>query len=172
MVVTGDDKVGINQDPGDQCPWSERDASVKPLLVLGLPIAIVVLKRLQYFWKKCIWIKSSRCAGVTYLWNDTQTGIKRPENLQYGFIAQELMEVFPKITMDNLGYYQTAYGDWPHFVEAIKELKLEVDTLKEKMILWKTHWKIQEPWRHAFSALEGWRKFCLLKQLTPRRTIT
>lgn len=78
--------------------------------------------------------KIQQMRGVTYLWNDTQTGIKRPENLQYGFIAQELMEVFPeKVTMDNLGYYQTAYGDYdPIFVEAIKELKLEVDTLKEE----------------------------------------
>jgi len=83
--------------------------------------------------------------GVTYEWNDYKTGNKRPSGIQYGFIAQELMQVFPsKVSKDNLGYYQTAYGDYdPLFVQAIKaldkkvkeveKLKTEVDELKTRL---------------------------------------
>ncbi|WP_456437665.1 tail fiber domain-containing protein, partial [Psychroserpens sp.] len=69
--------------------------------------------------------KISKMRGVTYKWNDDKTGLDRPTEIQYGFIAQELMEVFPtKVTKDKLGYYQTAYGDYdPLFVQAIKELQ-------------------------------------------------
>ncbi|MEY8849777.1 tail fiber domain-containing protein [Psychroserpens sp. XS_ASV72] len=72
--------------------------------------------------------------GVSYEWNDNQTETKRPEGIQYGFIAQELMEVFPeKVTKDNLGFYQTAYGDYDaFFVQAIKELNNKVETLEAK----------------------------------------
>lgn len=73
--------------------------------------------------------KISKLNGVSYEWNDTKTGMPRPEGIQYGFIAQELMEVFPeKVTMDKMGFYQTAYGDYDaFFVQAIKELKQELD---------------------------------------------
>ncbi|MCK7589764.1 tail fiber domain-containing protein [Subsaxibacter sp. CAU 1640] len=76
--------------------------------------------------------KINQMSGVTYLWNDNKTGTERPKNIQYGFIAQELMEVFPeKVSMDNMGYYQTAYGDYdPIFVEAIKELNSKIETLE------------------------------------------
>ncbi len=76
----------------------------------------------------------SKLRGVTYEWNDNKTGINRPTSIQYGFIAQELMEVFPeKVTKDALGYYQTAYGDYDaFFVEAIKELHTEVESLKSE----------------------------------------
>ena len=78
--------------------------------------------------------------GVKFEWNDDQTGIERPLGQQYGFIAQEIMEVLPeKVTMDNLGFYQTAYGDYdPFLVEAIKELdkKLkEKDALIESLLI-------------------------------------
>ena len=75
--------------------------------------------------------------GVTYEWNDDKTGMDRPTGLQYGFIAQELMEVFPtKVSMDNLGYYQTAYGDYdPLFIQAIKELNSKIQTLETEKIV-------------------------------------
>lgn len=94
--------------------------------------------------------------GVTYFWNDDKTGIERPDNLQYGFIAQEIMEVFPeKVTEDNLSYYQTAYGDYDLiFVEAIKELKNQVDTLKEENIKLKEALKKQEQLEQRLEALE------------------
>ncbi len=78
--------------------------------------------------------KIMKMKGITYLWNDNKTGIKRPTEIQYGFIAQDLMQVFPeKVSKDALGYYQTAYGDYdPIFVEGIKELKKEVEILSQE----------------------------------------
>ena len=78
--------------------------------------------------------KINELRGVTYEWNDNKTGTERPLGIQYGFIAQELMEVFPeKVSKDNLGYFQTAYGDYdPLFVEAIKELIIKNEVLSEE----------------------------------------
>lgn len=73
--------------------------------------------------------KITALEGVSYFWNDTQTGNTRPENIQYGFIAQDLMKVFPEqVTKDKHGFYQTAYGTYDAFVvEAIKELQTKFD---------------------------------------------
>ncbi len=70
--------------------------------------------------------------GVTYEWNDTQTGTERPKGYQLGFIAQEIQQVFPdKVSTDNLGFLQTAYGDYDAvFVQAIKELVNQIEELK------------------------------------------
>ncbi|WP_034260749.1 tail fiber domain-containing protein [Altibacter lentus] len=70
--------------------------------------------------------------GVTYQWSDDVTGYHRPDGIQYGFIAQELMEVFPeKVSMDNQGFYQTAYGDYdPVFVQSIKALNTKIEKLE------------------------------------------
>jgi len=78
--------------------------------------------------------KINELRGVTYEWDDNKTGTERPSGIQYGFIAQELMKVFPeKVSKDNLGYYQTAYGDYdPLFVEAIKELYKKNEVLSEE----------------------------------------
>ena len=76
--------------------------------------------------------KILKLRGVTYQWDDHATGYKRPEGTQYGFIAQELMQVFPeKVSMDNLGYYQTAYGDYDAvFVQAFKALNNKIEALQ------------------------------------------
>ena len=70
--------------------------------------------------------------GVTYEWNDKQTGSQRPEGIQYGFIAQEIKEVFPEnVELDNLGYYQTAYGTYDAmYVQAIKALNNKLESLE------------------------------------------
>lgn len=80
--------------------------------------------------------KISKMNGVSYEWNDTQTGTPRPKGIQYGFIAQELMEVFPeKVIKDKQGFYQTAYGTYDAFyVQAIKELKQELDKKELRII--------------------------------------
>lgn len=72
--------------------------------------------------------------GVTYHWNDDKTGTNRPKNLQMGFIAQEIAEVFPeKVTEDNLGYLQTAYGDYdPIVFQAIKALHDKIENLEKE----------------------------------------
>ena len=78
--------------------------------------------------------------GVTYYWNDDKTGTTRPENLQMGFIAQEIAEVFPeKVTEDNLGYLQTAYGDYdPIVFQAIKALNDKIENLEKENAVLKT----------------------------------
>jgi len=70
--------------------------------------------------------------GVTYYWNDTQTGTNRPKDLQYGFVAQELQKVFPeKVKTDGQGYLMAAYGDFdPMLVEAIKALNTKIEKLQ------------------------------------------
>jgi hypothetical protein len=78
--------------------------------------------------------KILKLRGVTYHWNDDKTGTTRPENLQIGFIAQEIAEVFPdKVTEDNLGYLQTAYGDYdPIVFQAIKALNDKIENLEKE----------------------------------------
>ena len=72
--------------------------------------------------------------GVTYEWDDNQTGNNRPEGQQYGFIAQELQAVFPEnVSMDNQGFYQTAYGTYDAlYVQSIKALNSKIETLEQE----------------------------------------
>jgi N-acetylneuraminic acid mutarotase len=78
--------------------------------------------------------------GVTYEWNDDKTGSKRPEGIQYGFIAQNIQEVFPSLVAeDNLGYLQTAYGTYDAMtVEAIRALYQKIENLEAEKNLLKT----------------------------------
>ena len=73
--------------------------------------------------------------GVTYEWNDDQTGSKRPEGIQYGFTAQNIQAVFPTLVEeDNLGYLQTAYGTYDAMtVEAIRALHSSLRELGEEI---------------------------------------
>ena len=70
--------------------------------------------------------------GVTYEWNDDKTDSKRPEGLQFGFIAQNIQDVFPTLVEeDKLGYLQTAYGTYDAMtVEAIRALNDKIENLK------------------------------------------
>ncbi|MTE25449.1 tail fiber domain-containing protein, partial [Winogradskyella ouciana] len=72
--------------------------------------------------------------GVTYEWDDNQTGNNRPEGQQYGFVAQELKEVFPEnVSMDNQGFYQTAYGTYDAlYVQSIKALNSKIENLEQE----------------------------------------
>lgn len=78
--------------------------------------------------------------GATYYWNDNKTGLERPTNIQYGFIAQDLQKVWPtKVAPDKQGYLQTAYGDYdPMFVEAIKALNNKIESLELENKRYKT----------------------------------
>jgi len=70
--------------------------------------------------------------GVTYkLTNSTDENQKR----QTGLIAQEVNEVLPEAVIINKdGYYNLAYGNMTGLiVEAIKELKKEIDIIKKKV---------------------------------------
>ena len=72
--------------------------------------------------------------GVNYEWNDTQTGAKRPEGKQYGFIAQNIQKVFPELVKeDNLGYLQTAYGTYDAMqIEAMRALLNRIEKLENE----------------------------------------
>ena len=68
--------------------------------------------------------------GVTYKWNDDKTGIQRPESIQYGFVAQEIQQVFPeKVKADAQGYLQTAYGDYDALM--VQSMKAIVERLEK-----------------------------------------
>lgn len=72
--------------------------------------------------------------GITYEWNDDKTGYERPTGIQYGFTAQNIQEVFPSmVKTDNLGYLQTAYGNYdPMFIEAFRAMNNKIKALEEK----------------------------------------
>ncbi len=76
--------------------------------------------------------KLLKLRGVTYEWNDDKTGSKRPEGIQYGFVAQEIEKVFPEnVQEDNLGYLQTAYGTYDAlYVQSIKKLNNKIEQLE------------------------------------------
>jgi hypothetical protein len=79
--------------------------------------------------------KMLQMQGVTYEWNDAETGYDRPEGRQYGFIAQDIQKVWPeKVFEDNQGYLMTAYGDYdPMVVEAIRALTNRIAELEAKI---------------------------------------
>jgi len=67
--------------------------------------------------------KVSQLRGVSY---------DRDERRNIGLVAQEVMEVIPEVVSEGAdGYYSVAYGNIVGLlVEAIKELKKEVELLK------------------------------------------
>ncbi len=69
--------------------------------------------------------------GANYYWIDDN----KDKRLQYGFIAQELREVFPTKVQENTnGYLSATYGDFdPMLVESIKALKELIDEQKEML---------------------------------------
>ena len=79
--------------------------------------------------------KLSQIKGVTYKW-------KKPENHgddeteQLGIIAQDVEKVFPQaVSTDPNGIKSVSYGDMvAPLIEAIKELKAEIDSLKAQLI--------------------------------------
>lgn len=73
--------------------------------------------------------KVLRMQGVTYeLKSNPERG------MQYGFIAQDLREIFPeKITENKAGYLSASYGDFdPMMVESIKALNDKIEKLENE----------------------------------------
>jgi hypothetical protein len=70
--------------------------------------------------------------GVTYEWDDRITGIVRPIGLQYGFLAQDVLDVFPELVVkDSNGYLQTSYGTFdPMILEGIRYIDQEIDSIQ------------------------------------------
>jgi hypothetical protein len=80
--------------------------------------------------------KVSKLNGVEFYWNDQAREIY-PERTQQdvGVIAQEVQEVLPEIVTErDNGYLAVKYEKLvPLLIEAIKELKLEIQELKSKL---------------------------------------
>jgi hypothetical protein len=74
--------------------------------------------------------KVTKLRGVTYTRKDTDD-----KSTKVGVIAQEVLEVLPEVVeKDDEGMYSVAYGNMAGvFIEAIKELKAEVDSLKKEI---------------------------------------
>jgi hypothetical protein len=74
--------------------------------------------------------KVTKLRGVTYTRKDTDD-----KSTKVGVIAQEVLEVLPEVVaQDKEGMYSVAYGNMAGvFIEAIKELKAEVDSLKQEI---------------------------------------
>lgn len=72
----------------------------------------------------------SQLQGVNYGWKDASSGT----GLQMGLIAQDVEKIFPEVvSTDEQGYKSLAYSNLvAALTEAIKELKNEVDHLKEE----------------------------------------
>lgn len=134
IVATGDGKVGINMTPSTNDLEVSGTAS-KATAGSWLANSDKRLKKNittinpQEALKKII-----RLRGVNYEWDDNSTNINRPKGYQMGFIAQEIAEIFPeKVTKDNLGYLQTAYGDYdPIVFQAIKALNDKIENLEKE----------------------------------------
>jgi hypothetical protein len=78
--------------------------------------------------------KITKIGGYTFNWNNKQD-IYEVDSHDIGVIAQEIEEILPEvvITRDN-GYKAVKYEKIiPLLIEAIKELKAEVDDLKSKV---------------------------------------
>ncbi|WP_428659310.1 tail fiber domain-containing protein [Runella sp.] len=70
--------------------------------------------------------------GANYRWKDEKKG----KELQFGFIAQELRDVFPTTVQQHAdGYLSATYGDFdPMLVESIKALKELIDEQREMIV--------------------------------------
>jgi hypothetical protein len=78
--------------------------------------------------------KIVRLSGNYYEWNEKMEKITGITGNSYGVIAQEVQKEFPEmVQMREDGYLMVDYRQLiPVMIEAIKELKQEVDLLKQK----------------------------------------
>jgi len=74
--------------------------------------------------------KVNRLRGVTYTRNDIED-----KQTKMGVIAQEVLEVIPEVVQQDIeGNYSVAYGNMNGLlIEAIKELKAEIEELKSRL---------------------------------------
>ena len=75
--------------------------------------------------------KVDKIGGYTFVWNDKQSTY---EGKDVGVIAQEIQKTIPEVVSeDKNGYLSVNYsGIIGYLIEAIKELKIEVEELKTK----------------------------------------
>lgn len=78
--------------------------------------------------------KITKISGKYYEWNDKMKEITGVTGNSYGVIAQEVQKEFPEmVERQENGYLAVDYRQLiPVMIEAIKELKSEIDLLKTK----------------------------------------
>ncbi len=71
--------------------------------------------------------------GKYYEWNDKMKDLTGKTGFEYGVIAQELQKEFPEmVNVEESGYLSVDYKQLiPVLIEAVKELKMEIDLLKQ-----------------------------------------
>ena len=129
MRIQGNGRVGIGMIAGTNLLEVNGTAS-KTAAGDWLANSDARLKKdIKQMDSKAVLDKMLALKGITYYWNDTVTGSKRPTQLQYGFTAQNIQEVFPiLVEEDNLGYLQTAYGTYDAmYVESMRALQQQID---------------------------------------------
>ena len=77
--------------------------------------------------------KISNINGTFYQWNEKMNEISGKQGYEYGLIAQEVQKEFPEmVSMEEDGYLCIDYIQMiPVLVQCIKELKSEINLLKE-----------------------------------------
>jgi hypothetical protein len=74
--------------------------------------------------------------GVSFEWDSSSNPDKQfPQGRHYGVIAQEVEQVVPEVVMEGAqGEKAVSYTELvPILIEAVKELKAENDTLKQRL---------------------------------------
>lgn len=81
--------------------------------------------------------KVLKMKGVTYNWIDKSRGT----DTVYGFIAQDLQQIFPEnIKTDKEGFLSASYGAYdPMIIESIKALNQKIENLQTENLQLKTH---------------------------------
>ena len=78
--------------------------------------------------------KVCKLSGFTYEFNETGKGLFLPDGRHSGVSAQQVLEVLPEAVACRPDEYLTVKYEKlvPLLIEAIKELKTEIDDLKSK----------------------------------------
>ncbi len=76
--------------------------------------------------------KLSKINCTYYQWNEKMTELTGKSGSSYGVLAQEIQKEFPEMVfLEEDGYYSVDYIQLiPVMIQAIKELKQEIDILK------------------------------------------
>ena len=128
------DKIGVNRTKEDLNLRAETfQVSGDAFKELGTGNWVIPSDRrlktnISYLNSQMILQNVIRLKGATYQWKDTSSGTTP----MYGFIAQELKEVFPEnIKTDENGYLSATYGNMDAtFVESVKALEQRNQTIE------------------------------------------
>lgn len=145
-LIRGDfanDKVGINRVKND------LDARTETFQVNGdafkfagtgnwvIPSDRRLKENIVYLSSEQMLDKVLKMKGVTYNWIDKTRGA----DTIYGFIAQDLQQIFPEnIKTDKEGFLSASYGAYdPMIIESIKALNQKIENLQNENLQLKSH---------------------------------